>query len=354
MTPKMSRRSILKGAAASATFVSAAPYFFTRAHAAEDPKVIRFYVQDGSLGEFYTNHWYKPFVEKNDLRAEYIPLQGNNAPMEKLQAQINVGRPETDVIPLHPNQLVFALRNDMLMPVPRDAIPNYENIYSQYITDWGPGMFLWCYGLAYNTEKVDPAPTSWKALWDPEYAGRIAINEALKEQMLQMVNMTFKGTPYPVDEETFKHLTDLRPSLVTLWSSGGQAEQLFRNEEIVMSPFWNGRVTRLQAEGLPIAFAVPEEGFIVRNSTYSIPKHARNPEMAMAWLDFVLGVEPQKRLVEYGYGTPNKLVTYTQEERDAVIVTDPNVVAKAITEDFDRIVDESPRWDDMWIAWKSS
>ncbi len=350
----LSRRRILQGAGASAAFVAASPYFFTRAQAQGDPRVVRFYTQDGTLGDLYMEHWYKPFVEMHDLRAEYIPLQGGNAPMEKLQAQIAVGRPEVDVVPLHGNQLVFALRNDMLMPVPRDAIPEYANLHPQYITDWGPGMVLWCYGLAYNTEKVVPAPTSWKALWDPQYAGRVALNEALNDQALQMVNITFKGSPYPVDEETFRHLTALRPNLVTLWSSGADAEQLFRNDEIVMTPFWNGRVTQLKSEGLPIEFAVPDEGFFVRHSTYAIPRGARNPDMAMAWLDFVIGVEPQKRLVEFGYGTPNKLVEYTPEEAAAVIVTDEAVVAKAVQEDFERILDESARWSQMWTAWKAS
>lgn len=353
MMSRPTRRRVLQGGAATAGFTAAAPFFFTRAHAQGDPKVVRFYTQDGSLGDLYMEHWYKPFVEKHDLKAEYVPLQGGNAPMEKLQAQIAAGRPETDVVPLHGNQLIFALRNDMLMPVPRDAVPEYANIHPEYITDWGPGMVLWCYGLAYNPEAVDPAPTSWKSLWDPTYAGRVAINEALKDQALQMVNLAFKGQPYPVDEQTFAHLSDLRPNLVTLWSSGADAEQLFRNNEIVMTPFWNGRVTKLKGEGLPIEFAVPDEGFFVRNSTYAIPKNARNPEMAMAWFDFVLGVEPQKRLVEFGYGTPNKLVEYTPEEAAAVIVTDEAVVAKAVPEDFERILDQSAEWNDMWIAWKA-
>lgn len=354
MTKHPTRRGVLKGAAGATVAATATPYFFTRAQAASDPKTIRFYMQDGTLGDLYREHWYKPFVELHDLKAEYVQLQGSSAPLEKLQAQIGAGRPEADVLPLHPNEFVFARRNDMLMPVPREAIPEYANLHPQYVTDWGPGMVLWCYGLAYNIEAVTPGPTSWRALWDDAYAGRVALNEALKDQALQMVNITFKGSPYPVDEETFRHLNDLRPNLVTLWSSGADAEQLFRNNEIVMSPFWNGRVTRLRSEGLPIAFAVPDEGFIVRNSIYAVPKNARNPEMAMAWLNFVIGVEPQKRLVEFGYGTPNKLVTYTPEEAAAVIVTDPNLVAKTIEEDHERIVDEAARWNDMWTAWKLS
>ena len=58
----------------------------------------------------------------------------------------------------------------------------------RFFTDYGPNLVLWCYGLAYNTEKVKPAPTSWKILWDKQYAGKVALNEGLKDQTLQMVN----------------------------------------------------------------------------------------------------------------------------------------------------------------------
>ena len=34
---------------------------------------------------------------------------------------------------------------------------------------WGPNTLL------YNTTKVKPAPTSWKALYDPKYKGQITI-----------------------------------------------------------------------------------------------------------------------------------------------------------------------------------
>ena len=51
MTSRPTRRRVLKGAAAAAGFTAAAPYFFTRAHAQSDPKVVRFYTQDGSLGD---------------------------------------------------------------------------------------------------------------------------------------------------------------------------------------------------------------------------------------------------------------------------------------------------------------
>ena len=350
----ISRREIIKGAGAATATVLATPYFFVKAHAASDPKHMRMYNFDGNLGDFYKKHWYGPFMEKFDVKMDFIRLKGSRAPLEKVQAQINAGQPETDVLPLHPDQVIFAKRNDLMRNVTRSEIPESKNFYDQFFTEYGPNLVLWCYGLAYNTEKVKPAPTSWKILWDKQYAGKVALNEGLKDQTLQMVNLAFKGSPYPVDAETFKHLSDIRPGLVSLWGSGADAEQLFRNDEIVMTPFWNGRVTKLKKEGLPLEFATPDEGFFVRSSVYGIPKNARNPEMALEWLNWVMGKGPQKKMVEFGYGTPNKLVEHTPEEAKAVIVADPEVVKKAVKEDFTRILDNSASWTDMWTKWKST
>ena len=350
----INRREIIRGAGAATAAVLATPHFFVKAHAASDPKHMRMYNFDGNLGDFYTKHWYGPFIEKFDVKMDFIRLKGSRAPLEKVQAQINAGQPETDVLPLHPDQVIFAKRNDLMRTVTRSEIPESKNFYDQFFTDYGPNLVLWCYGLAYNTEKVKPAPTSWKILWDKQYAGKVALNEGLKDQTLQMVNLAFKGSPYPVDAETFKHLSDIRPGLVSLWGSGADAEQLFRNEEIVMTPFWNGRVTKLKKEGIPLEFATPDEGFFVRSSVYGVPKNARNPEMALEWLNWVMGKGPQKKMVEFGYGTPNKLVEHTPEEAKAVIVADPEVVKKAVKEDFTRILDNSATWTDMWTKWKSS
>jgi putative spermidine/putrescine transport system substrate-binding protein len=349
----VSRRTVLRTTAAVAG-ASAFPYFFVKAHAASDPKVFAAYNFDGNLGDFYHKNWFTPFAEKFDVKINYIRLQGSRVPLEKVQAQIAAGQPEADFMPMHGDQYIFAKRNDMMIEIPPSDMPEYKNLYDKFVTPHGPQMVLWCYILAYNTEKVQPAPTSWKILWDKKYAGKVAINEGLKDQSLEMVNLAFKGSPYPVDAETFKHLSALRPSLVSLWASGADAEQLFRNNEIVMTPFWNGRVTKLKGEGLPLESAVPDEGFFVRASVYGIPKNAKNPDLAKQWLNWVVSETPQQKMVEFGYGTPNSKVKYTPDQAKAVIVADPEIVKKAVPENFEQILDRSAEWTDMWNKWKAS
>ena len=113
---EVSRRKFIKSAATTAG-IAGFPYFFVKAHAASDPKVFSAYIFDGNLGDFYDKHWYKPFAEKFDINIQYIRLKGSRVPLEKVQAQIAAGQPESDVVPMHGDQFIFAKRNNLLQEV---------------------------------------------------------------------------------------------------------------------------------------------------------------------------------------------------------------------------------------------
>jgi spermidine/putrescine-binding protein len=354
---KVTRRAALGGfigGVAGATL--ATPMFFTR-RAAADPKRLVIYNFDGVLGQFYDEFWIKPFAQANDVKIDTITMVGSAPPMDKLAAQINAGRPEADMAPLQPPQLVFAERNNLLTRIRRDAIPEAANFYDEYITDYGPKLVLWCYGLAYNKQKIGAgAPTRWRDMWDAKYKGQVGLNDALSEQAMQMANLAFGRKPTPIDDETFKSLSALRPNIVSLWTTGAQAEQLFRTEEIAISPLWNGRVFKLIDEGVPLDFVVPEEGFFTRWNAYTVPRGAANPDLAIRFINFVMGDKPQVLLAEkLSYGSPRKNIVYpTAEVARRVVVGSPEAMKKAVPEDFALIADKSPEWTRRWNQWKAS
>ncbi|HYB55672.1 MAG TPA: ABC transporter substrate-binding protein [Alphaproteobacteria bacterium] len=328
--------------------------FIKRAGAAEDKRLV-VYNFDGVLGQAVKDLWIAPFAKKNGVTIDTITMTGSSPPMAKIKAEIDAGRPDADVIPMQLTDHVFATRNNMLQTIDRGGMPEYANLYPQFITDNGPGLIIWCYGLAYNTEKIKTPPTSWRDLWNPAYKSKVALNEALFEQALQMVNLTFTGKPTPVDDATFKHLGDLKPNLLTLWTTGAQAEQLLRTGEVWMTPLWNGRVFTLKDQGVPLDFVVPKEGFFVRYDPYCIPKGARNPGLAKEWVNFICNEAPQRELAEkLYYASPNKLVRYPPELAKRVVVSSPEVLKKAVTEDFAAIVDHLAEWRQRWDAWKQS
>jgi putative spermidine/putrescine transport system substrate-binding protein len=348
---KFPRRTMLLGASSAGVF--ATPYFFTR-RAMADPKRIVVYNYDGVVGKFYEDYWINPFRQKFDVKVDTILAPGSVVPFDKLTAQIQAGHPEADVAALQPNDQVVAERNNLVMEI-GDHLPEAVNYYPEYMTKYGPKLVPFAYGLAYNTKMVKAPPTRWRDMWDPAYKGLVGLNDALFEQALQMVNLTFNGRLTPVNDETFQHLTQLRPNIDSLWTTGAQAEQLLRTGEIAMTPLWNGRTFGLVDQGVTLDFAVPEEGILVRTNKFNVPRGSANPDLAIQYINFIMGAGPQQALVEkLYYGSPNKLVKYTPESAHrAVLVGDENM-KRAKYEDFAALADDMGGWAKQWAKWKSS
>jgi putative spermidine/putrescine transport system substrate-binding protein len=342
------RRAFLGTAIAA----GAAPYVFTRRAAADD-KTLVVYNFDGFLGKAVKEQWIDPFATKHGVKVDTITMQGSSPPMAKIKAQVEAGKPDADAIIMQQTDYVFAVRNNLLITIGRDEIPEYANFYPQFVTPHGPGLCLWCYGIGYNTEHIKQRPAAWKDLWNPAHKGKLAINEALFEQALQMTNLAFTGKLLPIDDATFARLSELRPNLLTLWSTGAQAEQLFRAGEVWISPMWNSRISALRDQKVPVEFVVPKEGLFVRFNPMCIPRGARNPGLAKEWIRFICTADRQQALAEKGYqGSPHRLVKLSPDTAARVVVSNPDAFKNAVTEDFAQIVDNLPEWRRRWDAWK--
>jgi putative spermidine/putrescine transport system substrate-binding protein len=348
---RISRRSLAVGIAGGL----ATPSFFVKAHAQTDPKRLVIYTWDGQLGRFYEENWIKPFMQEFDVRVDTIPMVGASVQLDRVRAQINAGRPESDLLPLHPHQAIFAERNNMMFNVDWSQIPEHRNYDPAYITPRGPRLVIWCYGLCYNTQRVQPAPTSWRDLWDPRFRGRAAINEALLEQAVQMVNLAWNGRTTPIGDDVFRKLTELRPNLLALWNNGAQAEQLLRQGEVWITPFWNGRVYNLLAQGVPLEFVAPDEGMFVRASLFAMPRNPVNPELMMRYLNYIMA-EPRQRLLaeQFFYGTGNRDVRVSPDLARKLVVGIPENDRRATSEDFPAILDSLADWTRSWQRWKVS
>lgn len=349
---EISRRTLLGGAAA---VTLATPYFFSKAMA-QDKKRIAVYTYDGALGKFAEEHYIKPFREKYDVRVDAITVVGAASPIDRLAAQIRAGRPEVDVMWTQPPAYIYATQNNLMMPVSKDQLPEAANYRPQYVTEHGPMVHLYAYGLAYNKEMVNTKLARWRDLWDPALKGKIAVNDALYEQFLAATNLSLGRPVAPVDDETFKALTALRPSIVSLWNTGAQIEQLLRNREVAVSPIWNGRAFNLIEEGVPLEFVVPEEGFLVRHNNYAVSRGAANPELAIQYMNFIMGEVPQAALAaQFAYGSGNTKVKFANEAiaRKAVIGF-PEYENKSRIEDFAAAVKNGAEWSRRWNQWKAS
>lgn len=349
---KTNRRTFLGGMAVAGL---ATPYFFSRAQA-QDKKRIAVYNWDGALGKFSEEYYIKPFMEKYDVKVDAITVVGAASPIDKLAAQIRAGRPEVDAMWVQPPAYIYCVQNDLMMKVGKEDIPEAANFRPQYMTDHGPMIHLYNYGYAYNTEMISDEMTRWRDLWDPKYKGQLAVNDALYEQFLVATNLAFGRPLADVGDETFKNLNELRPNIVSLWSTGAQAEQLFRNREVAISPIWNGRAYNLIDEGVPLKFVVPEEGFLVRHNVYGVARGASNPELALQFINYIMSEVPQTALAkQFFYASGNAKVVYDDENiARRVMIGWPEYEDRAKIEDFEAAVANGAEWSRRWNQWKTA
>ncbi len=123
--------------------------------------------------------------------------------------------------------------------------------------------------------------------------------------------------------------------------AGGTADPLGRG-------FAHRRVerARLSAEGSGRAdrFRQPARRFLsTRADPFCIPRGARNPDLAKAFINFSCTVAPQQANGrEAFYASPNKKVVYFAGLAKRVVVSTPEELARAVPENYEAIVDNLP------------
>ena len=125
----------------------------------------------------------------------------------------------------------------------------------------------WVWGMtaiAYNTEKVSPAPVSVEVLWDPKLAKRISLRDDAIEAVSYGAIATGQDMNHPADLAKVKErLLALKPQIATLWSSEDEWNKLFQSGTFDVAVYWSGSAARSKTNfKLPVGYFVPNEGGI--------------------------------------------------------------------------------------------
>jgi len=204
-------------------------------------------------------------------------------------------------------------------PVNTDLIPNYEGIYDflkmqswnsvdgvSYGIPHGYGANL----LAYNTEEVTPAPTSWDVVFDASsaYKGKVTaydspiyIADAAMYLMSTQPDLGIEN-PYALDETQLAAAVDLlkeqRTNIGEYWSDYLKSIQSFETADTVVGTTWQV-IKNSMAADTPVDVVLPDEGATGWSDTWMIASKAKNPNCAYMWLDYIASPEANAQATEY-------------------------------------------------------
>lgn len=307
----------------------------------------------GDYAEAVKKYIAEPFEKEFGVKVLINHFGSNSEQLAKLKA----GKTDMDVSFLGNTYVYMARQDGLLLPLRMENVPNYKDmlpIFHQPVYDPGPQIysvsFIWGdQAIAWNTEKIDPPPTSWGVLWDPKYKGRTSIFGS-GTSAIPVTAMFLGQDPNNItDLGAIKaKLMELRPNLLKFWKGGAELTQLLATEEVWAADFWRGRVNKLKEEGHPIAYTQPKEGTFVWIDCIVIPKDAKNRQAAEAFVNYAISAAVLKNFVTQGvnYAPASAAVQLTAQEKIELGASD-EIIQRAILLDPAYIGKMRDTWNEL-------
>ncbi|WGD37026.1 ABC transporter substrate-binding protein [Lysinibacter sp. HNR] len=269
----------------------------------------------------------KPFMEASGARML------DDGPMEyaKIKAQVQSGNVTWDIVDTDAIWAATQCGEDgLLMPL-NTSIVDTSNIPEGLVGDCYVPAMQYGYVIMYNTEKYPVAPTGWSDFFDTvKFPGKRAIagfedvGPGVFEGALLADGVAAEEL-YPLDmDRVYNRLDTIKSSLI-YWKTGAESTQMMESGEADMALVWSGRGYEAVNNGAPYA-PIWDESLVIMDAL-AVPRNARNPDAAFAYINYYLGAEQQAKLTELTSYSP--VHTGAQPQLDALarsfLITNPEV-----------------------------
>jgi putative spermidine/putrescine transport system substrate-binding protein len=245
-----------------------------------------------------------------------------------------------DAMPNDEPPHLIGIRDGYIQKVKAERVPNLPNAFPDFTRKsqgYGVPATYSLIGLAYNTQLVKSAPTSWADLWRPEYKGLLGIPRASSNLGLGFLAIVAKlnGGGEEHLDPAFRRLKELKP---VVGRSPSILTQLMERAEVGIAPLWNNGAAALADKGMPIRFVKPDPGPVAVISFFSEITGTRHPDLVAEWLNGILSAEYQTMAADrpYYFGPTVKGVAVPEAAKPYTPAT-PEEVLRLQTIDWGKI-----------------
>ncbi|MEA2209004.1 MAG: putative spermidine/putrescine transport system substrate-binding protein [Solirubrobacteraceae bacterium] len=267
--------------------------------------------------EGYTQpEWVKPFEAQSGCRV-HAKYAGSSDEMVTLMRQ---GGGQYDMVSASGDASLRLIRggevaemNVALVPewqsfIPQLQSPSHNTVGGKHYgisLQWGPNTLL------YNTKSVTPAPTSWSAIYSTKYKGEVTV-PANPIQIADAALYLSKtqpslgiSDPYELTEAQLNAAASLlkaqKPLIKKYWALASDEIELFKNGDAVIGAAWPYQYSTLIGDHAPVQQIIPKEGATGWADTWMLATHAKDPNCAYKWVNWVSSPKVQaEQAISYG------------------------------------------------------
>jgi spermidine/putrescine-binding protein len=285
-------------------------------------------------------HLLDPFKEANEgLDVKTATFDSDSEAAAKL-----VGGFQADVVEACADEINPLSEQNLLRPLDKKALPGFDKLTFHdapgVVDKKGQVLFVPVsagpQGLIVDTEKVKHVNPSWKALFEPQYKGEVAIegDEAITpigEAALAMgIKKPMEMTAKQIDEVT-AFLKEHKGQFRSYTESDSDTINLLKSGEVVLADGGRGTAIAAEEAGIPVEWIAPKEGPLSWICGLGIPSHSANIDAAYKLINYYTSPAAQAQSAAEGYvvTNPKALPLVSKKWKESA---DPASVENAIAE----------------------
>jgi spermidine/putrescine transport system substrate-binding protein len=247
----------------------------------------------------------------------------------ELIERIGAQNPGVDVL-VPPDYAVRELNaQDRLLSLDHSQLPNLEHLQPRFyrgrahdpenlvsvVKDWGTTGFM------YRTDMVNETLESWADFW--RFAEKVSGCVTVLDSPGEVIGAALKRRGHSYNASSPEELAGARDDLLKLkphlLAFETNFKPLLASGKAYLSLGWNGDAAVLIAQGIPIRYIVPSEGSQIWEDDWAIAADAPHPDLAHAFLNFVLRPEvaaQEARYTRYAIGNHSAWMLLDEEMRN--------------------------------------
>lgn len=289
------------------------------------------YISDGTEGSLDVNaafeEWYFETYGKR-VEVNYSTFSSN----EDMYAKLSSGAASYDVVVPSDYMIARMINEGLLRPLNFENIPNVQYINNELLFGEGTPYYdpdaaysvpytYGTVGIIYNTTMVDEEDLgSWDIMWNEKYEGNILQFNNARDAFATALFKLGYSVNTANEAEWQAALAELLAQKDIV--QGYVMDEIFNKMQggsAAIAPYYAGDFFTMYDDNDDLAFCYPEEGTNVFVDAMCVPANSENPEIAEAYINFMLSEEAAIANAEYiCYASPNRLV-YENEEYAAAM-----------------------------------
>jgi spermidine/putrescine transport system substrate-binding protein len=268
------------------------------------------------------------FEEKYNVELTYDRFPDENTQITKIKTDgrgggYDVTYPASTWIPSF-------IQEGLIQKLDKSLIPNFKNLLPEWQDpEYDPGSEYsvpyswWTTGFAWDPEKIPADLTSWDALWDAAYTGRLSMLDDMRECFAAgafVLGLDPNTTDAGELDQILAKLEEQKP-IVKRYTTDHITD--FLNGVVDICHCWSGDWIQMTYEKPKTRYVIPSPQSIRGNDTFVILSGAQSPIAAHAWIDFNLDAQISADNTNYiGYMGPNEAALSLLKN---YIVNDPRI-----------------------------